>query len=106
MAKPIETRQCPTCGQPLAHDQMLNTALGSVPATALRPQGSVQVTPRQRQILALMKAGLSNREIGQRLDITEGTVKIQITAIFKTLGVRNRTQALTLFDPCFAGVDE
>lgn len=93
---PTETRHCPTCGQPLAQDQMLNTSLGPVPASALRPQGCKQLSPRQRQILGLMAQGLPNRAIGDAMDITEGTVKIQITAIFKALGVKNRTQAIAM----------
>jgi len=91
-----ETRFCPTCGQTLTHDKMLNTSLGPVPTSALRPQGNQQLSPRQRQILGLMAQGLRNRAIGDAMDITEGTVKIQITAIFKALGVKNRTQAIAM----------
>lgn len=91
-----DARICPTCGQALAQDKMLNTSLGPVPASALRPQGNQQLSPRQRQILGLMARGLRNKEIGNAMDITEGTVKIQITAIFKALGVKNRTQAIAM----------
>lgn len=93
---PTDKRFCPTCGQPLTPDKMLSTSLGPVPASALRPQGNQQLSPRQRQILALMALGLRNRAIGDAMDITEGTVKIQITAIFKALGVKNRTQAIAM----------
>ena len=44
--------------------------------------------------LALLVRGLSNREIGDTLELSEGTVKIHVTAIFKALGVASRTQAL------------
>lgn len=54
----------------------------------------VGLTERQAQVLALMVRGLSNREIAERLELSEGTVKIHVTAIFKTLGVTSRTQAL------------
>ena len=62
-------------------------------------QGNVQpeeigLTVRQSQVLALMVRGLSNRDIADQLELTEGTVKIHVTAIFKTLGVNSRTQAM------------
>ena len=38
--------------------------------------------------------GRSNRQIGELLGLTEGTVKIHVTAVFKALGVNSRTQAL------------
>jgi DNA-binding NarL/FixJ family response regulator len=41
-----------------------------------------------------MARGKSNRDIAQILGLSEGTVKIHITAIFKALGVSSRTQAL------------
>lgn len=69
-------------------------------AAPLPPQkGSVQpseigLTDRQAQVLALMVRGLSNRDIAQQLDLSEGTVKIHATAVFKALGVSSRTQAL------------
>jgi DNA-binding NarL/FixJ family response regulator len=45
-------------------------------------------------VLALMVKGRSNRDIAELLGLSEGTVKIHITAIFKALGVASRTQAL------------
>lgn len=52
------------------------------------------LSPRQSEVLGLMAKGKSNREIAQILGLTEGTVKIHATAIFKALGVNSRTQAL------------
>jgi DNA-binding NarL/FixJ family response regulator len=54
----------------------------------------VGLTDRQADVLALMVKGQSNREIADLLGLSEGTVKIHITAIFKALGVSSRTQAL------------
>lgn len=51
-------------------------------------------TERQAQVLDLMVRGLSNRLIAKQLNLSEGTVKIHATAIFKVLGVTSRTQAL------------
>lgn len=54
----------------------------------------VGLTDRQAQVLALMVRGLSNRDIADQLELSEGTVKIHATAVFKALGVNSRTQAL------------
>jgi DNA-binding NarL/FixJ family response regulator len=48
---------------------------------------------REREIVRLVAAGLSNREIGERLCLAEGTVKNYVTTILQKLGARDRTQA-------------
>ena len=55
---------------------------------------SSTLTPRQHDILALLAQGHSNKEIGLRLDLAEITVKMHVSAIFRALGVANRTQAV------------
>jgi DNA-binding NarL/FixJ family response regulator len=60
---------------------------------SVRPD-EVGLTERQAQVLALMVRGLSNRDIADQLELSEGTVKIHATAVFKALGVSSRTQAL------------
>ncbi|MBL4906071.1 MAG: response regulator transcription factor, partial [Sneathiella sp.] len=52
------------------------------------------LTRRQKNVLDLMAKGQSNKEIAQALQLAESTVKVHITAIFRTLGVSNRTQAV------------
>lgn len=52
-----------------------------------------QLTDRERDVLALLGAGLSNAEIAGRLYLVEGTVKAYVSAILNELGVRNRAQA-------------
>lgn len=52
------------------------------------------LSPRQTEVLQLLAKGKTNGEIGQLLGLTEGTVKIHVTAVFKALNVKNRTQAL------------
>jgi len=52
------------------------------------------LTPRQMDVLRLVAQGLSNRDIAQTLDLSEGTVKLHVTAILKALGVPNRTSAV------------
>ncbi|SDJ46367.1 response regulator [Nonomuraea jiangxiensis] len=51
------------------------------------------LTERERQVLALLGAGLSNAEIATRMHIVEGTVKAYVSAILTRLDVRNRVQA-------------
>ena len=54
----------------------------------------VQLTPRQRQVLALVINGHSNKEIGLRLDLAEVTVAMHLSAVFRALNVVSRTQAV------------
>jgi len=85
-----------------------------VPATVLRdggaeagePRNSMPpadpaleqlLTQRQREVLERLREGKSNKQIAHELGLSEGTVKIHMTAIFKSLGVRNRTQAAMAF---------
>lgn len=59
-----------------------------------QPPEMSRLSFRQRQILAMAADGLPNKEIAARLEIAEGTVKAHMHAIFKVLGVTNRTQAV------------
>jgi DNA-binding CsgD family transcriptional regulator len=51
------------------------------------------LTPREREILALLPAGLSNNELGVKLGIASGTAKIHVERVLNKLGVKDRTQA-------------
>lgn len=64
-------------------------------ATTLRRATSVRpaLTNRQNDVLQLVGGGASNKVIAKRLGLSEHTIKIHLTAIFKTLGVNNRTEA-------------
>ncbi|MBK3402847.1 response regulator transcription factor [Methylorubrum populi] len=57
---------------------------------------TIGLTLRQREVLALIGKGLSNREIAFALNIAEATVKIHVSAVIRMLGVRNRTEAALL----------
>ncbi|HEX2281576.1 MAG TPA: response regulator transcription factor [Thermomicrobiales bacterium] len=51
------------------------------------------LTPRQRDVLQLIVAGKSNKEIARELTLGEGTVKVHLAALFRNLGVNNRAAA-------------
>ncbi|MBI2212698.1 MAG: DNA-binding response regulator [Acidobacteria bacterium] len=52
------------------------------------------ITPRELEILGLIAEGLSNREIGERLFVSENTVKTHSSRLFQKLGASRRTQAV------------
>jgi LuxR family maltose regulon positive regulatory protein len=60
---------------------------------ALRPAASV-LTPRELEVLRLIALGLSNRDIAQRLVLSEGTVKSHVHNLIGKLGAESRTQVL------------
>jgi DNA-binding NarL/FixJ family response regulator len=62
----------------------------------LRARGD-DFTNRERQVLALMAAGRSNREIASQLVISQATVEVHIKHILSKLGLRSRTQAAIWF---------
>lgn len=55
-----------------------------------------KLTGRQIEVLAELCAGRSNREIGDYLGMSENTVRVHVSAIFRELGVRSRTEAVLL----------
>jgi DNA-binding NarL/FixJ family response regulator len=61
-------------------------------AAAAKEQVEV-LSPREREVLALVGSGLSNAEIAGRLHLVEGTVKAYVSAVLTRLGVKNRVQA-------------
>jgi DNA-binding NarL/FixJ family response regulator len=58
------------------------------------PPPSPALTPRQLDVLAGVVEGKRNKVIGAELGLSEATVKAHISAVFKALGVNNRTQAV------------
>lgn len=58
--------------------------------------GGYGLTDAQSRVLSLLAAGKSNREIAELLGVTEGTVKVHLSAIYRALNVTSRSQALVL----------
>lgn len=56
------------------------------------------LTQRQMQVLTHMAAGLSNKEIAEAVHLAEGTVKVHIAAIYQTLRVSNRMEAVRMVE--------
>ncbi|MCY7355847.1 MAG: response regulator transcription factor [Lysobacter sp.] len=89
---PASLRATVTRAQSSTHDSELAARLASL-------------SPQQFRVLVLVAEGLLNKQIADRLDVQERTVKAHLSAIFDRLGVRNRTQAgvvlreLELSDP-------
>ena len=63
---------------------------------AIAEKATPALTDRERQIMRLVSEGLSNKEIGRRLNLTDGTIKVHLHHIFQKLEVTNRT-ALAAF---------
>jgi len=72
---------------------VVGTAAGASQTTLPEPP-KLDVTPRQSQVLSLLIKGLCNKSICRELTLSENTVKSHIAAIFKSLGVHNRTAAV------------
>jgi DNA-binding NarL/FixJ family response regulator len=51
------------------------------------------LTPRELEVLRLVRLGLANKQIARRLEISERTVKAHLTSTFQRIGVVDRTQA-------------
>lgn len=76
-------------------DQVRAAVLGGEPLDFAPAPASAgpELTDREREILVLLGTGLTNREIGERLHLGPDSIKKSATALYRKLGVRNRTEA-------------
>ncbi|WP_025129134.1 two-component system response regulator NarL [Pseudomonas sp. PH1b] len=75
---------------------VISPGLTRVMAQALRSpprQSEVELTERERQVLRTIAGGYSNKVIGHKLGITEGTVKVHVKNLLHKLGLRSRVEA-------------
>lgn len=73
--------------------QTLRGVLRGIPAAGPAPEGAQNLTRREREILAHVADGLSNREIAERLVLSPETVKSHVAAVLNKLDLSDRTQA-------------
>jgi pimeloyl-ACP methyl ester carboxylesterase/DNA-binding CsgD family transcriptional regulator len=94
----LETRNhCMTQNEP-AWQVFLDAVTGFYPPVQSESAGSAfaGLTAREREVLELIAQGLDNAQIAARLDLSEKTVRNNITHIFDKIGVENRSQAIVL----------
>jgi ATP/maltotriose-dependent transcriptional regulator MalT len=76
-----------------ARDHALAESVGLRLPPAPEQEGPTILSKREREVLQLVAQGLTNKEIGRTLFITEGTAKVHVRKICQKLGVRTRTEA-------------
>lgn len=69
-------------------------AAGTAGAAGTASTAQLGLSPRQAEVLELLLKGLPNKLIARKLDISENTTKIHVSAVLRALGVSTRTQAL------------
>ncbi len=76
--------------------RLLRTGISApaVEGTGMSAADRLGLTPRQFDVVRLLARGEPNKVIARHLGVTEGTVKVHLLAIFRALGVRNRTAAV------------
>lgn len=78
-----------------ASREFLSWLLGNLEPAGIENAADMLLSERERDVLALISQGYTNREISERLCITVNTVKNHVKSIFIKLNVRNRTEAVT-----------
>lgn len=76
---------------------VVREVLVPAPVTFVRDQdrvASLGLTARELEVLELMAEGMSNKELAERLFVSENTVKTHLSRVFDKLGARRRTQAV------------
>jgi two-component system nitrate/nitrite response regulator NarL len=102
ISKEAAPRILVNCLRQIAAGRLLPLALWNAehPPLALlseeHPRGQKCFTPnlltkRERQVMDLVSEGLSNKEVGRRLNLSEGTIKIHLHHIYQKLAIKNRT---------------
>jgi two-component system response regulator DevR len=93
----VESVRRVAAGENLMPPSVSLRAVERLQATAAEP-GRADLTARERQVLGLIADGLTNRQIGERLDLAEKTVKNYVSGLLAKLGMERRTQAAVYGD--------
>ncbi|HUC39996.1 MAG TPA: helix-turn-helix transcriptional regulator [Gemmatimonadales bacterium] len=83
-------------GTPEDADLVVSERVVSMAAPGAALQAGAALTARELEVLRLVARGLSNKEIAADLRITTHTVKYHLAAVLEKLGVRSRTEAVSL----------
>ena len=81
---------------PAVTKRLIERFVSVPPPDAVRQESFGELTDREHEVLDLLTRGLSNAEIGERLFLSEATVKTHVTRVLQKLGVRDRVQAVVL----------
>ena len=81
---------------PATTTRLMSSLRGADPEAAPEEDALARLSPREREILGLIGEGLTNRQIGKRLYLSEKTVKNHISRLLAKLGVERRIQAAVL----------
>jgi DNA-binding NarL/FixJ family response regulator len=73
--------------------EQVPVTIGPLAGSGTSPPVELPLTTRQKEVLRLIVEGRTNKEIARALDLSLGTVKIHLTAVFRTLGVSTRAAA-------------
>lgn len=85
----IEGVRAVSRGESPIHPRAARQLLGALPSASRE----LELTPRELQVLILVRQGLANKQIARRLGISERTVKSHLTSVFARIGANDRTQA-------------
>lgn len=80
-------------GESPLHPKAARSLLSSRTESRPPERANVELTPREAQVLNLLRQGLANKQIARSLGISQATVKAHLTSVFQRIGVTDRVQA-------------